>query len=88
MQQRWHAFFSGSVQGVGFRYTVRDMADRLHLTGWVRNLPDGRVELWAEGEEGRLNDLFVEIRNAFHVTHEQMDRGTFSGRFSDFSIKY
>jgi acylphosphatase len=88
MQQRWHAFFSGSVQGVGFRYTVRDMADRLHLAGWVKNLPDGRVELWVEGEEERLNDLLAEIKNAFHVTNEQMDRGAFSGIYSDFLIKY
>jgi acylphosphatase len=43
-------FFEGHVQGVGFRYTVRHIAKGFNVTGWVRNLPDGRVELQAGGE--------------------------------------
>ena len=44
-----HIFYSGTVQGIGFRYTVLDYARRLDLKGRVKNLPDGRVELLAEG---------------------------------------
>ncbi|NOT32377.1 MAG: acylphosphatase [Planctomycetes bacterium] len=46
-----HVFVAGRVQGVGFRWHARAKAQELGLAGWVRNLPDGRVELWLEGEE-------------------------------------
>ena len=46
---RLHAFIQGRVQGVGFRYYVMQAAQDYHLTGWVRNLYDGRVEVVAEG---------------------------------------
>ena len=48
---------SGRVQGVGFRWMVRDTAGRLGLRGWVRNLPDGDVELVAGGDAGALDEL-------------------------------
>ena len=44
-------FFEGNVQGVGFRWSVRHIAKGFDITGWVRNLPDGRVELQIKGEE-------------------------------------
>ncbi len=47
-------FFTGNVQGVGFRYTVKQLAKGFDVTGWIRNLPDGRVELQASGEPGEL----------------------------------
>ena len=46
--------FSGHVQGVGFRYTVADVAEDFDVRGYVRNLPDGRVELVAEGDEAEI----------------------------------
>lgn len=49
-----HAFVSGRVQGVYFRQTTRQEARRLGLWGWVRNLSDGRVEVWAQGDEASL----------------------------------
>lgn len=52
-----HWFVSGEVQGVGFRYFVQDKATSLGLTGWTRNLADGRVEVYAAGSRDRLNDL-------------------------------
>ena len=47
-------FYSGHVQGVGFRYTVKQIAKCFHVTGWVRNLPDGRVELQVSGESAEV----------------------------------
>jgi acylphosphatase len=47
-------FFEGNVQGVGFRWTVRDASKGFDVTGWVRNLPDGRVELQVAGEENEV----------------------------------
>jgi len=55
------AFFAqveGRVQGVGFRYTCMDEGERLGLCGWVRNMPGGDVEVWAEGSKEKL-DAFL-----------------------------
>lgn len=52
----------GSVQGVGFRYFTWRTAKRFGLTGWVRNLPDGRVEALAEGDSARLSQFEAELR--------------------------
>ena len=55
------AIVHGRVQGVGFRVFVRAKAQRLGLTGWVRNLADGTVEVYAEGEEDVLTELLTEL---------------------------
>jgi acylphosphatase len=47
-------FYEGNVQGVGFRWTVRHAATGFDVTGWIRNLPDGRVELQVNGEENEV----------------------------------
>ncbi len=52
-----HIFYSGMVQGVGFRDTVRRHARALGLAGWVRNLPDGRVEILVEGSREDIGRL-------------------------------
>lgn len=52
-----HCFVSGKVQGVWFRAETQKMAQQLGLTGWVRNLSDGRVEVWAFGERALLVQL-------------------------------
>jgi acylphosphatase len=56
---RVHAYVSGRVQGVFYRATTEAVARQLHLTGWVRNLPDGRVELVAEGPQEALDRLIA-----------------------------
>ena len=63
--------FSGEVQFVGFRYPARLLARRLDLTGWVKNLPDGRVELEAQGEVSKLRKYLLQLKSQpqFHITH-------------------
>lgn len=57
-----HIIVEGLVQGVGFRWFVARRADSLGLKGWVRNLPDGRVEIHAEGERGLLEELISAVK--------------------------
>jgi acylphosphatase len=57
-------FYSGHVQGVGFRYTAKTVAAGFEVTGMVRNLPDGRVELTAEGARAELEAFRTAIRDA------------------------
>src|SRR4030095_5317046 len=59
---RAHAHILGRVQGVGYRYFVVTEAEDLGLEGWVRNLPDGRVELVAQGPKGRVENLLERCR--------------------------
>jgi acylphosphatase len=54
-------FYEGHVQGVGFRFTVRHIAKGFDVTGWVRNLPDKRVELQVTGEEGEVRAFLDQV---------------------------
>ena len=68
---RWHIRFEGGVQFVGFRYTARLLANRLNLTGWVKNLPDGRVESEAQGDVSKLRKFLIALKSQpqIHITH-------------------
>ena len=57
MKTTMHCFVSGRVQGVCFRMETREQAQLFGITGWVRNLPDGRVEVMASGDEQQLREL-------------------------------
>ena len=74
-----HVRVRGVVQGVGFRWFVRERARRLGLSGWVRNLPDGSVEVAAAGDHGQLELLRAELRHgprgAFVDAVEDMPAG-------------
>jgi acylphosphatase len=54
-------FYEGHVQGVGFRFTVRHIAKGFDVTGWVRNLPDGRVELRVTGDEEEVRAFLDQV---------------------------
>jgi len=63
-------FYTGRVQGVGFRYTVRQLASGYEVSGWVKNLPDGRVELLAISRDGDELEAFLsELRDNSAVAH-------------------
>ena len=68
---RWHILFEGDVQFVGFRYTARLLAKKLSLSGWVRNLPDGRVEVETQGPVADLLRFLLQIKSQphIHITH-------------------
>jgi acylphosphatase len=61
--------FRGRVQGVGFRYAVKDLARSFEICGWVRNLPDGNVELEVMGEPAEVEAFIKEIAEESNVAH-------------------
>ena len=87
-----HVFYEGHVQGVGFRYTVRRLAKGYDITGWVRNLPDGRVELLAGGEPEEVSAFLAAIAESEleslirNVQASPADPGALAG-ISGFSIR-
>jgi acylphosphatase len=69
-------FYEGRVQGVGFRYTVRRIAMGYEVVGWVKNLPDGRVELHAGGEASEVEAFLKAIRESelgSHIRSENVE---------------
>ncbi|HBE85728.1 MAG TPA: acylphosphatase [Lachnoclostridium sp.] len=64
---RKHVYVSGRVQGVGFRFRTQQLARGLNLTGWVRNLDDGRVEMELQGLEEVIDRLFDHLRQDRYI---------------------
>lgn len=90
MQKRVQVTYSGRVQGVGFRYTARQIAHGFEVVGFVRNLPDGRVEMLVEGEEEELKKFLRAIGTSdlgAYIRHETATWGESTGEFRDFSIR-
>ncbi|HEY4688505.1 MAG TPA: acylphosphatase [Anaerolineae bacterium] len=86
-----HAIIHGQVQGVNFRYYTRLQAQTLDVTGWVRNLGDGTVEVMAEGSRAALEGLLDFLqRGPSHaeVVRVDVEWQKPGGRFSDFRITY
>jgi acylphosphatase len=88
---RLHVLIDGRVQGVFFRAHTRDEARVRGLTGWVRNLPDGRVEALFEGERPALTSMLAWCRlgpRYSYVDSVTEDWQPYQGDFSDFRIRY
>ena len=83
-----HIFYSGFVQGIGFRYTVQRFALQLGLKGWARNLQDGRVELLAEGPPQAVEQFLNSVEKHFeaNITGKEETYEYPDGRWSDFAI--
>jgi len=83
---------SGIVQGVGFRYFIQDEAERLHLSGFVRNLRDGRVEVYAIGSAenlARLRTIIERGPRGAMVQHVAEESADINAKFAEeFSITY
>jgi acylphosphatase len=88
--KRVHVFFSGYVQGVGFRYTARRIASSLEVVGWVKNCYDGGVELVAEGDEEVLKQMLTQINGAFegYIKNSEVAWMEASVEFTSFSIRF
>jgi len=87
--KRLHIFFSGSVQGVGFRFTTEKIAYDLGVNGWVKNLRDGRVEVLCEGDESALRLFLQRVRDAMSGFIDNVDAawGDASGEFRGFQVR-
>ncbi|MGD0978306.1 MAG: acylphosphatase [Candidatus Bathyarchaeia archaeon] len=91
MKARAHVFISGRVQGVFFRSETRYEARKHGVTGWVRNLPDDRVEAVFEGEQENVKKLLEFCRRGppgARVASADVTWENYSGEFRDFEIRY
>ena len=82
--------FSGRVQGVGFRYTAQNIAQQYNVAGYVRNLPDGRVEVVMEGPDGEMDGVIESLRQKMNCYIRSLDRHVDAptGEFNRFSIRH
>ena len=80
--------FSGRVQGVGFRATAAALARGYLVSGWVKNLPDGRVQLLVEGREETVRAFLDDVRSRFrgYITSEDAEARQPSGRHAHFQV--
>ncbi len=87
---RWHIYFSGDVQGVGFRFTARYFAQNLGLTGWVRNLHDERVEMEVQGPVNRIHTLLTQLNSAppIRIENTEIEEITVNPKDKHFSIAF
>ena len=84
-------FYSGRVQGVGFRYSVRELACGYEVTGFVSNLADGRVELVAESDEEEAQAFLEAIRQSLlgnYIRGEDVTWTAATGEFNRFEIQH
>ncbi|MHC4636105.1 MAG: acylphosphatase [Planctomycetota bacterium] len=85
-----HIIFSGRVQGVGFRFTVLNVARRCRLTGYVKNLPDGSVEMIVQGFPDEIENCLDDIRDSFNLNIIDVREKNipFNPQYSDFRISF
>jgi acylphosphatase len=91
MRTRAHVFVSGRVQGVFFRAFTREKAKEHGVMGWVRNLPDGRVEAVLEGEKDSITRVVAELKVGppyARVEGLKIEFEEHTGEFKDFHVKY
>jgi acylphosphatase len=85
-----HVVFKGRVQGVGFRYTAHRSACRFELTGFVRNLGDGSVEMLVQGNPEDIDECLADIRDSFegNIKDTQSNEVPADPRYTSFVITY
>jgi acylphosphatase len=88
--KRIRVYISGVVQGVFFRHHTKERALELGVTGWVRNLPDGRIEAVFEGEDNSVDRIIAFCKEgppSAHVTKVELKGESWTGEFKDFVVK-
>ena len=88
-QERRTVYYTGRVQGVGFRYTARRAAQGYAVTGSVQNLPDGRVMLVAEGASDELDRFLAQVSEEMrdYIRTEHSSTSPATGQFNDFGVE-
>ena len=89
--ERRRVFYAGRVQGVGFRFTAQRLAEGFPVSGFVRNSPDGRVELLVEGEPESIDSLLRAIRDEMRDKIRSVSSANESPGdppYSEFSIRF
>ena len=85
-----HIVFRGRVQGVGFRYTAHRIAMQYGLTGWVRNVCDGTVEMVLQGSQQQIHNCLKDIQESFqgYINNITVDDIEHDSQFEDFKITF
>ena len=90
MKEETHIYFSGRVQGVGFRFTCRSLAMKYGVKGWVRNMLDGRVELLAQAEPEKIAAFLEDLREEFkgYIFNEEAQWSKPKEDYEGFTIRF
>jgi acylphosphatase len=88
--QRREVYYNGSVQGVGFRFTARQLAVGFDVAGYVKNLPDGRVFLVAEGPAAEIERFLATVSRAMAHYIDSVEQTTHpvTGEFRGFAVRH
>ncbi|MGD9899538.1 MAG: acylphosphatase [Calditrichaceae bacterium] len=90
MKIAMRVFVKGRVQGIGYRWFARENADELNVTGYVRNLPNGEVEVFVEGEQAKIIDYLSRLRKGPSmavVTDLEINQYPYENRFKKFKVE-
>lgn len=87
---RQHAYYSGRVQGVGFRYTVARVAGNYPVNGYVRNMMDGQVEIVVEGEESEVQVFLEDVAESMraYIRNTKIQNEPLQGETKGFDIRF
>lgn len=90
MVKHAYVIYRGNVQGVGFRYTARSLAQRFRISGYVKNLTNGAVEIVAEGNQAEVEEFLARVDQRMGNLVESSERKWLdaTGEFVDFSIRF
>ena len=90
VQTAKNIIFIGRVQGIGFRFTAFDIANRYNLTGMVRNLPNGTVEMLTQGRPDDIDDCIRDIKESFasYIRETKIEEIPINPEYKDFKITF
>ncbi|MGB9677601.1 MAG: acylphosphatase [Candidatus Ratteibacteria bacterium] len=89
--KRYHIYVKGIVQGVGFRWYARRIGNLVGVSGWVKNLPNGSVEIVVEGENEKIETFIEELKNGYlgkNIKEIEKFEEEYKGEFKNFEIRF